>query len=319
MPFQRLRRAVLVAAFSVAGLLAACGGGQVVSQFSPSRVVVFGDAMADAGQAGGARYTVNGTSSSLNWTEVLANNYSLSVAPASAGGTSYARGSALVATRPDAAGNAAVPSISEQIDTFFAGNALGGRDLVIVNAGVGDIIAQMASVAAGTISAAQAQANVEAAGRALGAQVRRLANAGGTHVAVAGPYNLGRSPWAIGTGQTGVLQTLSSRFNEELLISIADLGDKVLYVDAALYFNLLTANPSQSNLSNATVAACNSVDPGAGIGIGTGHVNSALCTLSTIVSGYDPATSIFADEVYFTPQANYLWAQNAFQRLRTRW
>src|SRR4051812_48651213 len=106
MAFQRLRRAALAVACSVAAVLSACGGGQVVSAFSPQRMVVFGDAAADAGQVGGARYTVNATSK--NWTETLANRYSLSVAPVSAGGTSYAQGSARVSTRPDAAGNAAV-------------------------------------------------------------------------------------------------------------------------------------------------------------------------------------------------------------------
>lgn len=318
MPFQRLRRAMLAAACSVAALVSACGGGQLVSAFSPSRVVVFGDATADAGQVAGARYTVNGNSA-INWTERVANRYSLSVTPSSAGGLSFARGSARVSSRPDAAGNAAVPSVTEQIDAFLAASAPGSRDLVMLSAGVGDIIFEMAQVTAGTISASQAQANVEQAGRALGAQVRRLVNAGASHVAVAGPYNLGRTPWAITSGQVGLLQTLSTRFNEEMLISIVDLGEKVLYIDSALQVNLMASNPSVYTLSNVVSPACTSVDPGAGIGIGAGQVNSALCTTATITPGVDATTSLWADAVYMAAGAQLSFAENAYSRLRNRW
>jgi phospholipase/lecithinase/hemolysin len=317
MPFQGLRRAMLAAACGVAALVAACGGGQLVSPFYPTRMVVFGDATADAGQVGGARYTVNGSAS--NWTEDLAGRYSLAVTPVSAGGASYAQGSARIAARPDAAGNAAVPSITEQIDSFLAAGAPAGRDLVVLSAGVSDIVYQMSLVTAGTITIAQAQANVEQAGRDLGTQVRRLVNAGATHVAVAGAYNLGRTPWASAIGQTGVLQTLSSRFNEELLISIVDLGNKVLYLDMALQLNLMTSNPQNYSLSNVTTPVCSSVDAGAGIGIGAGQVNSALCSSATIVPGLDPATSLWADAVYMTPTGNSYFGENAFARLRNRW
>lgn len=316
MPFRGLRRAMLAAACSVAALVSACGGGQLVAAFSPSRLVVFGDASADAGQAG-ARYTVNGSAS--NWTEQLASSYSLTVTPVSAGGTSYAQGSARITVRPDAAGNAGVPSVADQIGTFLAASGPAGGDLIVVGAGVSEIIYQMSLVTAGTISDTQARANVEQAGRDLGAQVRRLVNAGAQHVAVSGAYNLGRTPWARTIGQTSLLETLSSRFNEEMLISIVDLGNKVLYIDGALQLNLMTSNPSNYTLSEVSTPVCTSVDPGPGIGIGAGQVNSALCTTATIAAGRDVATSLWADAVYMTPQGNYSFGQNAYSRLRNRW
>ena len=97
MPFPRWRRALLAAACASSVLLAACGGGDVVSQFQPSRLVAFGDAFTDAGQRGGAQYTINDGGAN-NWSQRLAARYGLSLRPVSAGGSSYAIGSARVAT-----------------------------------------------------------------------------------------------------------------------------------------------------------------------------------------------------------------------------
>lgn len=317
MSFQWLRRALLTAACVSPLLLAACGGGSVVSEFNPDRLVVFGDAFADAGQRG-TRYTIN--NGGINWTEQLAASYGLSIQPSAGGGTSYAIGSARVSAKPDAAGNAATPTITEQIDAFLASQSPAGGDLIVLAGGVADVIAEGAALIAGNQDEAQATANVQAAGRALGAQVRRLVDAGATHVAVAGPYNLGRSPWARGAGREGVLETLTTRFNDELLISIVDLGAKVLYIDAALHINLVTADGGNATygFDDVTSVLCTSVDAGPGIGIGAGRVNSALCNAGTL-SGANLETTLFADPVYFAPKGHVTLGDYAYDRLRERW
>ncbi|WP_332813163.1 SGNH/GDSL hydrolase family protein [Ramlibacter sp.] len=315
MRFQRLRRALLTAASLSPLLLAACGGGSVESEFHPARVVAFGDAAADAGQRG-ARYTVN--NGGVNWTEQLAARYGLALAPSASGGTSYAIGSARVTARPDASGNAATPTIAEQIDAFLAAGAPAGGDLVVVSGGTADILAQVAAVTATTQSQAAATANVQQAGRELGAQVQRLVDAGASHVVVVGPYNLGRSPWAQASGNAAYLQDLSTQFNNGLLVSIVDLGAKVLYVDAALYFNLVTASPASYGFTDVDSVLCTSVDAGAGIGIGAGQVNSALCNAGTLTGAPVEAT-LFADPVYFTPAGHVSFGNYAFDRLRERW
>ncbi|TFY97853.1 SGNH/GDSL hydrolase family protein [Ramlibacter rhizophilus] len=317
MSFQRTRRALLGAA-CLSGLLAACGGGEVESQLQPRRLVVFGDGFADLGQ-GGSRYTINdGTVN--NWTAQLAQRYGLSLAPSSAGGTSYATGNARVVAEPDAAGSTATPTVAEQIDAFFAGGgSFAENDLVVVAAGIADIVAEVGQTQAGAQTAAQAQADIAAAGTALGNQVRRLVNAGARHVTVVGPYNLGRTPWAIATNQKALLESYTTRFNDSLLISIVDLGARVLYVDAALYYNLVTAGPGGYGLSNVTEAACTSVDPGPGIGIGAGQVNSALCTPDTVRSGIDRNAWFFADAIYPSPAAQRLFGDYAYDRIRARW
>jgi phospholipase/lecithinase/hemolysin len=317
MATQWLRRAFALAACASALLLAACGSGSIESRLHPTRVVAFGDAFADLGQ-NGARYTINdGTVN--NWSQFVAQSFLLTLAPSASGGLSYATGNARVLAKPDAAGNGATATVKEQIDAFLATSAFTANDLVLVNAGISDIVVQTSAFLAGSQTRDQLLANVGQAGRDLGAQVRRLVAAGAQHVVVVGPYNLGKSPWAIQTGQTAVLTEASGRFNEQLLVSVVDIGANVLYVDAALYFNLATAAPSAYTLSNATDLACISIDPGPGIGTGSGQINSNLCTASTLIGALDAQSYVFADRLYVTPVAQRLFGEYAYGRIRARW
>ncbi len=148
--------------------------------------------------------------------------------------------------------------------------------------------------------------------------MRKLVQAGATHVVVTGPYDLGKSPWATATGQTSLLSDLSTKFNTELLVSIVDLGANVLYVDAALLYNLMATTPTAYSLTDAVHPVCNSVDPGVGIGIGAGRVNSSLCTTSTLIDvNYGPY--LFADEVYPATAGHIKFGDYAYQRVIARW
>lgn len=317
MATQWLRRGWLCAVGATALLLAACGGGSVDSQFTPARIVAFGDAVADLGQ-NGARYTINDGSVS-NWTQYIANGYNRPLVASSAGGTSYAIGNARVTARPDAAGNAATPTVTEQVDAFLAGGAPLSGDLLILSAGTSDVIVQGKAVIDGAQTNQQALDAVGLAGRELAAQARRLVQAGATHVVVVGPYNIGRTVWAIQASQTPLLEALSNRFNDQFKVTAEDLGANLLYVDAALYVNLLSGSPTNYGLSNAIVQACTSVDPGPGIGTGTGQVNSNLCTTSTLLAGIDRDKYLWADRAYLTPQGHRLLGEYALNRLRERW
>ena len=93
-------------------------------------------------------------------------------------------------------------------------------------------------------------------------QVRRLVTAGAKYVVVVGPYNLARTPWSTAIGQGDLLLEATSRFNEDMLVNLADLGSNVLYVDAAFHFNLMTSSPSSYNLTDATSVMCTSADGG---------------------------------------------------------
>lgn len=317
MATQWMRRALLAAACASAALIAACGSGTTESALAPARFISFGDGISDLGE-GGSRYTINDGSPNV-WTQYMANLFGQNLTTAASGGLSYARGNARVTLKPDAAGSSATPTITEQVDRFLAGNTLGASDVVIVSGGYSDIIAQMAAVRAGTQTGPQMVTNVRQAGRDLAGQVRRLVGAGAKYVVLVGPYNLAKTPWSTAIGQGELLLEATSRFNEEMLVALADMGSNVLYVDAAFHYNLLTSSPGSYNLNDSTSVMCNSVDAGPGIGIGAGQVNSARCTTSTLIPGYDYTRYVFADPVYPTPQAHRLFAEYAYNRVRTRW
>jgi phospholipase/lecithinase/hemolysin len=293
-----------VAALALMGaltaLLPACGS-SVVDQLEPTRILSVGDGMADVGQ-NGYQFTVN--DGSRNWTQILAANFGLTLSAASAGGWSYAQGHARV-ERADATSGLNAPSVKNQIDALLARIVFEEKDLVLVGGGLDDIVD---AVTATGISDATTQ-TVRAAGRALGAQVRRLVEAGAPYVVVSGVYNLGHSPWARERGQAGDIERLSTAFNDALLLSITDLSQHVLYVDAALFFNLIYNN--QYTVSNVDDPACTTP-------------TAATCTPETIVAGASYGSYMFADKLYFTPGVQGLFAndgydQNAYTRIRDRW
>ena len=314
-----LRRSVLAAAgVSAALLLTACGSSTIESALKPTRFVAFGDGFSDVGQVSGTRYTVNDGSVN-NWTLRLAGTYGLPLTARSVGGSSYAQGNARVTLKPDAAGLAATPTVTEQVSAFLASGGIQPGDVLLLGAGTADIVAEVAAVQAGTQTSAQMLDHLAQAGKDLGAQTIRLVNAGAQHIVLAGAYNLGRSPWAIANGKVDLLTQASSKFNEALLVSIVDQGAKVLYIDTAYYLNLVTASPNSYSFDNATTAVCTSVDAGNGIGLGTGQVNSALCTPSTLLPVANTAKYVFADNVYVTPEAQRLFGTYAYDRLHSRW
>jgi phospholipase/lecithinase/hemolysin len=315
------RRGFLAAAGAsalAAGLgLTACGSGTIESALTPKRLIGFGDGFSDLGQSG-SRFTVNDGSSNV-WSQQLAANYGMTMASVAGGGFGYAQGNARVNTTPDAAGKASTQTIKQQIDAFLAASSFAVADLVLINGGYSDIVAETARVVAGTQTGAQMLVNVGQAGVALGNQIQRMVTAGAKYIVVAGVYNLSKSPWAAAIGQGALLDAASAKFNEQLLITIVNLGANVLYVDAAYYFNLVTAAPTGYGLTDAGTVVCTSVDSGAGIGTGAGKVSSALCNASTIVTGLSYNSYAFADGIYLTPAANVLFGNYAFTRLRTRW
>jgi AICAR transformylase/IMP cyclohydrolase PurH len=74
----------------------------------------------------------------------------------------------------------------------------------------------------------------------------------------------------------------------------------------------ITLKYTQSN------SVCYAFD-GQAIGIGAGQVNSALCTSSTLLSGANATSFVFADSVYLTPSAQRQFGTYAYDRLRSRW
>ncbi|MFD1710318.1 GDSL family lipase [Ottowia sp. GY511] len=298
------RRATLaLATAGAATLLAACGDGSVVSDLKPTRFITVGDSFADVGQTG-SKFTVNdGTN---NWVQELAAHYNQTVAPASAGGWGYAQGYARVEA-PDTSSGTNTPSVSQQIDTLLARTPMQDGDVMMLNGGMHDIVA---AVEANGISDATTQA-VQAAGKAMAAQVRRVVNAGATHVVVTGVQNMGLTPWALRRGEKDAIERLSYAFNDQLLINIADMGATVLYFDAALFFNLINNKPDGYSIDNEKDPACTTPD-------------ASTCTPSTIVPNADYNRYMYADLLNFSPkvQRNFVsrdYSENVYDKFKNRW
>ena len=275
MAFQWLRRVLLALAPAALLALAACGGGDIESQFVPKRIVVFGDALSDMGN-GGTRYTVNDTTAM--WVKLMALDYGVALDKSAAGGTDYAWGNARVVLKPDAAGNNATPTVKEQIDAFLAANStFTADDLVVINGGVSDIVVQMQALQAGTITQDQFIANVTQAGHDLATQAKRIVDAGAKHVAILGVPDMKSTPWSVLIIQQALLSQASTAFNNAVLVDLVNYGDRMLYIDIALLFNLMASSPGSYGLTDSATVVCKSVDPGPGIGIGPKQVNSPRC------------------------------------------
>jgi phospholipase/lecithinase/hemolysin len=102
-------------------------------------------------------------------------------------------------------------------------------------------------------------------------------------------------------------------------VGLVDYGGSALYIDSALYFNLSTSSPASYGITDVTHEVCTSVDPGAGIGTGTGQVNSNLCTTATLLPVADASTYMFADRIYPTPKGQQLFGDYAVTRIHDRW
>ena len=298
------RRATLALATGAVALLAACGDGSVVSDLKPTRFLTVGDSFADVGQGGGGKFTVN--DGSPTWLQQLAANYNQTVAPASAGGWGYAQGYARVDS-PDVSSGTAAPSVKEQLDQLLARTTMQDGDVMMLNGGMHDIVAAVEATGISDTTTA----TVQAAGRALAAQVRRVVDAGATHVVVTGVQNVGLTPWALRRGEKDAIEKLSVAFNDQLLVNIADMGATVLYFDAALFFNLINNKPENYSVDNEKDPVCTTPD-------------ASTCTPSTVVPGADYNRYMYADLLHFTPkiQRNFVdrdYGENVYDKFKNRW
>ena len=297
------RAALALGCAGAVALLAACGSGSVVSDLTPKRFISVGDGFADVGQ-NGHRYTVN--DGSLNWLQQLAAHYKLTLEPASAGGFGYAQGHARIDS-PDSRSGTNAPSVRQQIDTLLARTSFVDGDVMVLGGGIADVVA---AVEATGISDASTQA-VQDAGRALAAQVRRGGEGGARRVVVTGVYNLGSTPWARGMDREGDIERLSIAFNDALLVGIVDLWDNVLYLDSALFFNLIYNKPDNYPIDNAKDPVCTTPD-------------ANTCTPATLRAGADYNRWMFADALYLTPAVQRLfmnddYVESGYRRFKDRW
>lgn len=231
-----------------------------------TRVIVFGDSLADGGfflplnpgiprEAGS--FTTNPDPVAP---EVFAARLGIDLQPVyGRGGTNYAIGGARVA----AANGITVP-ITNQISNFIAaGGTFGANDLVYIQGGGNDFFAFQAGGSTNN-------AIITTAATQLAAQVSRIQGLGANRIVT----------FAIQGANAGGLQL----FNQTYAAALAAANVNALYFDTNRLFNEIVASPSTFGITNTTGTAC----------IGS----SLTCTRATLVAPNANETYLLADSVH---------------------
>ena len=160
-----LRRIIMLAACASVALLAGCGS-SVESALTPSRFISFGDAFSDVRQYQRRQ-------------QVHRQRRQRQQLDAAAGGRLWPEHRAFEQRRPGlCTGQRAHhrharrrrqqpprKTVTQQIDAFLASNTLQPNDVVLINGGISDIVAEWAAMTAGTETQAQMTANVTQAAK----------------------------------------------------------------------------------------------------------------------------------------------------------
>jgi hypothetical protein len=247
----------------------------------------------------GVKYTVNGFNSTTgaldctvnpNWVQILAANLGMAFKSCAGTYTTFA-----------AINNAQLgfktTDVIPQLAALRATNP-GPSTLVTVLVGTHDVKALYAQVKAGTLSLADALTQAQQLGKNLGAEVTRVTEAS-IGIIVATIPDLGQSPYALlaanGNDAAAIAQ-LTNAFNTQLLLGIPADGHKVGLVYGRPVGLDLNGNPA-TGYTNAAVCADTNLPP--------------KCTTSTLVSGGDISTWIWAADVYPTPLTHTKLGNNA--------
>jgi outer membrane lipase/esterase len=290
--FSPSRRQALrcLSAASAASVLAACGSGSTFEPLVPTRFVSFGDGWSDLGQTGN-RSTVNDGSTNI-WVQQMAESYGGTITAQATGGLGYAQNGARIDTGAN--------SMADQITSFLGANAIGISDVLVLDAGLSELL-----TLAGTLSGASLNTAAGLAGKALATQAKRLTAAGGKHVVVTNAIDAGKTPFAITANRTTELSDATRAFNDALKIALSDVTNGMLLVDMEAYVNIVHTTPASYLGSSAVInaAAC----PAA----------ADTCTTANANASYN--SFIFADDRHPTPAMHRLIGINAYNQVIGRW
>ena len=290
--------------------LSACGGGgKIYLPFTPTTIHTFGDGLVDAGQTG-KLYTINSTDQATKPTyslpEYVAQSYGLPLLPQAQGGNAWGQGKSTVA------------DLQTQINTRLAAGSFSDGDLIIISAGMEDVMRETASTLDGTIPLQQAEANTKTQARLLVRQLEVLERAGARHIYVLPVYDMGRTPWALKLGVTHVnavtvATELSNAFHNEVL------GES--------FSNSNIKNTLFSPTMRTRMAQFTDIDFASATGITNvsdpvckppGDVDASACLDDNLVST-TPLQYAFADGYHLTPGILASLAAMTRDEVKNRW
>ncbi|HMN74715.1 MAG TPA: SGNH/GDSL hydrolase family protein [Burkholderiaceae bacterium] len=298
---RRIAHGLTLAA--ITALLAACGGSESVN-FVPARVLSFGDESSVI-TADGKKYTINGIVPNSGipgtvecvfnpiWNQVLATSYGLSFAqcPGSVQGSTPT--SLILAREGATATGTRDIDFPQQITRQLAAAPAGGgginsNDLVTVLIGVNDVVSIYERYKSGEITSPEATSLAEQTGEAIASQLNRITAAGGKIIIETVP-DVGVTPYALAEDANGraLLETLTSRLNARLLVTMDNDGRKIGLIEINPYLFAIIGNPVGYGYANVTDGACLAAYP---------LPNCTSATLKTNPDGSDatPTTWLWA-------------------------
>jgi outer membrane lipase/esterase len=286
----------------VAGAVALAVSAPAAAQFT--NAIIFGDSLMDAGSfkpvlpPGTGLFTTN---PGPIWVTPFGQKYGFTITPANQGGTDYAYGGARVTELPGYPPTPPVASavpIATQVDMFLAKGPADPNAIYAINGGADDIFTQLTAVQMGTITQAQAQANITLAATQLAAQVTKLSIAGAKYIVVWNIPDIGKSPFGLSQGAAGAAQltAISNLFNTTFFAALNATGASTIRFNAFGLLDEVTANPGAYGFTNVTTPAC-------------GTTPSVLCTPADLVAPNAAQTFIFADGVHPTTATHAIIAQ----------
>lgn len=313
---RALRVSMLV---GLGAVLSACGGGDRVSNFSPQRLIVFGDSssvvaggnLTDVNggtvtAAAGAKFTVNAqavdstgaATGALDcnsypiWVQALGFHYGIGFAECNTFTETTPRGKIYAQV------GAAVADLSAQVALARA-DAGGFRstDLATVMIGQQDILDAYAQYP--TKTGAEVIALAEAAGETLGRNINALAQEGARVLVTTLPFQ-GSTPFGVAqdliSGERSTLLTdMTKRFNAGMRATLLNDGRLIGLVQADAQINLLINNPSNYGYVSVSAAACSTP-------------TAISCTAPT--AGTTTVPSVPGTLVTGATVSNYLWADD---------
>jgi phospholipase/lecithinase/hemolysin len=338
---------------AAAALLTACGGGDdgpPPNDVAYTKLVVFGDSLADAGSyrvgalaaVGGGQYTVNSPGVKI-WADYLASAANVPANCAAQTGLNanpnglpavpivdhadcfdYAQGGSRITSQPGVGqeiGQITDPIVN-QIGRHLAlsGGAFADTDLVAVFGGGNDFLFQFgvlqAAVGGGadpTVAGQAATAAMAQAGGELAAYVKAMIVAkGAKRVVVINLPDASKTPRFLVQPDSirDLAEVMSYTFNLYLADGLKDVPG-VLIVDTYNFLRNVSANPTAYGVTSMTDWACDLDHLPIPIG------SSLVCSAATLKAG-DVSMYFFADEVHPAPYGSELLGKFVTDALRAK-
>ena len=246
-----------------------------------SDVVVFGDSLSDSGNAARLQPLHEGTSFTTNpdpvWAEIVAETFGASGVNNLAGGANYAFAGACVNPTTPCDTDKLLPylrppRVTQQIGAYLSSRSdqADPKALYAMWGGANDVADSLLNDPANA-----SLHTVEAAGVNI-AQIRRLQDAGASHVLAFNLPDISKSPYAINRGPVvqGALTQLVTAYNEELHAGIRESENGIVPVNVFAFFDEIVENPGTYGFTDTTGTACGAPDADLPVSISCGPEDS---------------------------------------------